>query len=83
MQYNDTWANSVQDDRLYINPGDTTRIITISPDYIQQLNYEAQTQQLLAQEFIDIETSSDFFVVAIFTLAILIAVKFVLYYSDT
>lgn len=83
MQYDDTWGNALQDERIYINQGDTTRIVTINPDYSQLLDNEIHTQQMLAQEFIDIETSSDFFVVTIFTLATLIAVKFVLYYSDT
>ena len=94
MQFNETWASSIQDERIYINPEDTPRIITVSPVYSQELNNDNhrqqqnqtltlfQIQQMHAQEFMDIETSSDFFVFAIFTLAILIAVKFVLYYSE-
>lgn len=92
MQFNETWASSIQDERIYINPEDTPRIITVSPVYIQELNNDnhtqqqnqtlSQIQQMHAQEFMDIETSSDFFVLVIFTLATLIAVKFVLYYSE-
>jgi hypothetical protein len=88
MFYDDTWGNVLGDGRLYITPH-PTRIIRIEPDNLPQIEHEQHEQheqherniQQLEQQFIEIEATSDFYVVSIITLIILIVLKFVLYYS--